>query len=462
MKQILTVGYEVPGYSDRYVSFRSASSLLDADIVLFLPDISQYRDDGFNSPYQGKRSLNENSSFQLIEDVKHWKKELNSLLTEGKTVFVLFSSYEEVYIYTGKKETSGTGRNQKTTNFVDQIHNYTFLPVPIPQVIPKSGKELKFCGNPIFASFWNEFKNHLSYESYLDGKIQEALFVTKNGNKPLGGLFKIGNGNLILLPTLDYDIKDFITEKNDKKQWNKKGIEFGSKLVKSLIEIDKSLSMKSDLTPPPDWMNIEKFKIESEIIIEEKIKKVESDIENLIKEKSQLNKQLFDEQLFKALLYEKGKALEISIINALQILDYKAENYDDGIDEFDQIIISPEGHRFIGEAEGKDSSAVNIDKFRQLESNIQQDFSKEEIINPAIGILFGNGYRLTPPEARQTQFTEKCLINAKRLNVILIQTMDLFEVVKYLKSKNDDSFKIKCREAIINSKGDIVVFPKPN
>jgi len=209
-------------------------------------------------------------------------------------------------------------------------------------------------------------------------------------------------------------------------------------------------------------VNIEKFKIESEIIIEEKIKKVESDIENLIKEKSQLNKQLFDEQLFKALLYEKGKALEISIINALQILDYKAENYDDGIDEFDQIIISPEGHRFIGEAEGKDSSAVNIDKFRQLESNIQQDFSKEEIINPAIGILFGNGYRLTPPEARQTQFTEKCLINAKRLNVILIQTMDLFEVVKYLKSKNDDSFKIKCREAIINSKGDIVVFPKPN
>jgi hypothetical protein len=87
------------------------------------------------------------------------------------------------------------------------------------------------------------------------------------------------------------------------------------------------------------------------------------------------------------LLFEKGKLLENAISVALETLEYKAENYNDGNLELDHVITSPEGDRFIGEAEGKDTSAVNIDKFRQLAVNIHEDLQREEIENPAIGIL---------------------------------------------------------------------------
>ncbi len=459
MKNIISVGFQIPGYSDNYISFRSNKSLLDADIVIFSPDISIYKTDTWNSTYQGKRSLSENASFDLITDSKHWKNEILYLLNEGKNVFIIFSDYEEVFIYTGQKTFSGTGRNQKTTNMVTLTNNYTFLPVLLPAIIPKSGNEIKYLGHPIFATFWNEFKEYLSFGSYLDGDISEPLFSTKNANKPVGGIFKVKKGNLILLPNIVYDQDEFTTYKGDKSYWNKKGLVFGNRLVALIVDIDKSLCSINEITPPPDWVNSEEYKLQIEDKIEKEINEIHNQIECLTNSKSQLYIDLQNEKLIKGLVYEKGKPLENAIILALKYLGYQAENYDDGIDEFDQIIISPEGNRFIGEAEGKDKSAINIDKFRQLEGNIQQDFSKDNVSQPAIGILFGNGFRLTPPENREIQFTEKCLKNAERLNVILVQTMDLFKIIRYIKSNDNEKFKQECRNAIISSRGKVVKFP---
>jgi len=50
-------------------------------------------------------------------------------------------------------------------------------------------------------------------------------------------------------------------------------------------------------------------------------------------------------------------------------------------------LVSPEGDRYIGEAEGKENKAVNIDKLGQLERNIQEDFARDEVQEPARGIL---------------------------------------------------------------------------
>jgi len=147
-------------------------------------------------------------------------------------------------------------------------------------------------------------------------------------------------------------------------------------------------------------------------------------------------------------------------MDALKALGYSAENYDDGELELDQVIVSPEGERFIGECEGKDNSAVNIDKFRQLSENIQADLQTENVDKPAIGILFGNGFRLTAPQDRQDQFTQKCLSSAKR-GTILIRTMDLYPVVRYIRETNDQEYMRLCRDAILASLGSVVEFPVP-
>lgn len=146
------------------------------------------------------------------------------------------------------------------------------------------------------------------------------------------------------------------------------------------------------------------------------------------------------------------------MILALRVLGYSAENYHDGELELDQVIMSPEGDRFIGECEGKDNAAVNIDKFRQLSENIQSDLQREEVETPAVGILFGNGFRLVQPQDRQEQFTQKCLSSAKR-GTILIRTMDLFPVVRYLQKTNDEDYKKACRDSVLAGMGRIVEFP---
>jgi hypothetical protein len=57
------------------------------------------------------------------------------------------------------------------------------------------------------------------------------------------------------------------------------------------------------------------------------------------------------------------------------------------------VVFESEEGRLIGEAEGKDNKAINVDKLRQLSMNIHEDIQREEVTTPAKGVLFGNGYR---------------------------------------------------------------------
>jgi hypothetical protein len=459
MKKIITIGFDIPGFSENYFPYSSSQSLLDADIIVFEPDFSSYHMDYSNPYYQGKPSYDENESFRLKEDTRHWHTEISTALQDGKTVFVFMGGYKEVFVHTGQKQYSGTGRNARITNIVTSYNNYEFLPIDIPELTPKGGKELRFNNNPIFSTFWNEFNEYIVYESYINGKIELPLFFTKTGNKPVGGLFHVGKGNLVLLPPIRYPEK-FTKYEKEEAYWTDEAVKFGKRLIQVLIDIDSALRGAVETTPPPDWVSKKEYKIKSEIELKRKIDSVSKKIEKLTVEKNTLLNTLQRETSLRNLLFEKGKPLENAIINALEILGYKAEQYDDGNLEIDQVIVSPEGERFIGEAEGKDNNAINIDKFRQLESNIQEDLQRDEVSEPAIGIIFGNGYRLASPPQRREQFTEKCIKNAKRLNVVLVRTSDLFKVARYVKENNDKKFATECRKAILKSRGKIVKFPE--
>lgn len=460
-KKVITIGYQIPGYSNCYKLYSADQSLLDADIIVFEPDIFVYHKDSLIHTYQGKDSYDEDSSFRFKENTHHWRKELLTALGVGKTVFVFFGKYEEIFVHTGKKQYSGTGRNAKPINLVEPANNYMFLPVTLPPLIPKEGNEIKPCSHPMFTVLWSEFKNYMKYESYIDGNIDVPLFLTRTGQKPVGGLFKVGKGHLILLPPVR--CPDEFTKYDEKKKehyWTKESLKFGEKLVNCFVDIDNFLRSASEQTPPPTWVSEETYSIEGEKEVRVEIDEINKKIDKLVENKNLLLNRMREEGLLKNLLYEQGTPLENTIIDALVLLGYQAENYNDGQLEIDQIIISPEGRRFIGESEGKNNSAIGIDKFRQLESNIQEDLQREEVKEPATGILFGNGFRLNEPSIREVQFTEVCLINAKRLGVILIQTSDLFSAVKYFKRTRDEEYALLCRKAIEQSQGKIVVFPE--
>jgi len=456
MKNLTFIGLDVPGYGDYYKEYSSQASLLDSDIVIFSPRF--YYETSYTR-YQGKIQYTESASQKVQQDTDHWKREFQYFLEAGKNIFIFLATYEEFVVYTGMQDFSGTGKSRTAINYVTEYDNYRFLPISNLRIIPAIGDKIKFINNYSFRDFYNEFKDFLSYNVYLDTKDITVVFKTYAGNKVLGGYKKVLNGNLIFLPYLDFEDDKYTIEKDDNILWTDEAVNLGQKLANCILKIDNDLLLSSGRTPTPDWMNIDKYRLIKEIEIRKQIKTKNNEISKLNKELSSLFDQLEKENELKALLYESGKPLENAVISALRILGYSAENYNDGTLELDQIILSPEGQRFIGECEGKDNRAIDITKLRQLSDAINEDFERDEVEDEAFGLLFGNPFRLTKLEERDEPFTTKCLQAAKRRNIGLIVTSELFNVCKYLKHTNDTKYMLQCRKIIYNGLGGIIKFP---
>jgi len=459
-KQIFTIGYTIPTFDENYVDFYDELSLMDADILLISPDSFTPRGDWVSFTTSDGGCYNVSTSKTYKRKISFLRKEIEDYLNAGKNVFVLLAKEEE-YQLAGSVSSERKGQN---TFHTEMYSNYNFLPINIGILTSASGKQIEFSGNSLFTDFYGKFKKNLEYQLYIENLSgAQIIFTGKDKTKILGATYKVKNGHLVVLPFIKYNEEKF-TEykgkgKEKKEYWTKEATQFGKSLAKALVDIDKALRKGGDKTPPPDWTNEADFYLVQEQVLQKDIEKKTKEIEKLILQKNELLTKVDEEIRLRDLLFEKGKILENAITIALEILGYKAENYNDGNLELDHVIISPEGDRFIGEAEGKDTSAINIDKFRQLAVNIQEDLQKEEVENPATGILFGNGFRLAKPSERSEQFTTKCINTAKSSNCTLVRTMDLFRVAKYVKESKDAVFAKSCRDMIKNSLGKIVEFP---
>lgn len=457
-KDIITFGFEIPGHSSLEKKITSNISLMDADIVLISPKViepSDYSWVSFSSGGGGCYDVAASTNF--INKLHHLKKELTDMLKLGKTIFLLLGEKKTFSI---ALSTSHPRKGQTTYNTTSSS-NYDFLPISIGKLTSAFGEKIQFTGNSIFTNFNKEFNKNLVYHAYLENSENcNVIYTGKDANKILGCIQKIGNGHLITLPMIEYS-KDFIffDEEKEKHFWTKDGISFGKNLIQSLIEIDKNLTTNSNKTPIPEWATIEEFSTSKAKSIEESIETNNNKIFDLKESNIKLNDLLLEENKLKDLLFETGKSLEDAVTEALLVLGYEAENYNDGILELDQVIVSPEKHRFIGECEGKDTKDINITKFRQLLESLNADFARDEVQEKAFGILFGNPQRLTEPNSRTLDFTEKCKIGAEREKIALIKTSDLFFIIKYLKENDNNDYKKKCRDAIFKGLGKIVKFP---
>jgi len=286
--------------------------------------------------------------------------------------------------------------------------------------------------------------------------------VTKHGDKAVGSIIhsKNSNGTLLCLPDLDFYPESFFIGEDDEENegdWSNEGMQFASKFIKSIVALDKSCRSEGELTPEPDWAKDTSFKLDQEKSTAQKLLKIEKKLETVQAEKEAALDQVKDLERFRYLLFEKGKPLEYAVLDALKIIGFEVSQFDDGESEFDAVFESKEG-RLIGEVEGKDNKAINIEKLRQLSLNIHEDLEREEVNGPAKPVLFGNAYRLQPLGERSSPFTAKCVSASSTSSVALVFTPDLFKVVKYLKDNRDSKFATKCRKEILNTVG-IVEFP---
>ena len=460
-KKILTVDLELAAADVTYAQFRSKVSLLDWDIILIRPRISQFLHNYYET-YQGKPCLSDTASFEAKECCEHWRREIKQAVDTGKTVIVFLPSPYEVYVDTGQRSHSGTGRNQKTTRHVALLTNYQAIPASIEPVAAKGlSMKLSSKGADVLAPFWNEFGDKFTYEVTLNAQAVPACVVTRSGERPVGAIYRsrTSPGTLLLLPDINFEHSSFTKTRGEGQYWTEAGKRFGGSFVSAIVNLDKALKSSSEITPEPSWATQPTFSLEAEAALKVQLLEAERQVELAQKQKEAAIEALTAAGEIRALLYEKGKPLEAAIIKALQSLGFQAAPFKESDSEFDVVFECSEG-RLIGEAEGKDSKAVNIDKLRQLSMNIHEDLLREEVTSPAKPVLFGNGYRLEEPAKRSDPFTEKCHSAAATTSTALVATADLFSCVQYLMGKEDEHFASRCRTALLAATGR-VVFPQP-
>lgn len=498
--KIAAIGCAIPGNFAEVFQLESKASLLDFDIILFQPALGELG--WWNDYYQGKPSLPESRSARLQEAINHWKKQLAEAYRAGKLVIVLLSRLHEVYIDTGRREYSGTGRNRATTRIVDSRSNYDLLPVELP-ILPAEGEQMKLTGkSELLADYWRQFGEASRYNVLLEKDIGEPLVVTRSGGKTAGAVIKdtASGGAIVLLPFIDLDDEAFSEEYTPEKPtddkgslaaseeregqpaepeelededededdedtieegtmvWTAAGLAFGGRFRDALVRLAELLSSGSETTPEPEWATDAAYVLPRERELRAELLGLEQEVEELLKHQVELNNRIEKESGLRRLLFEKGPPLEHAIRDALELMGFHASPFKEGESEFDVVFESAEG-RFIGEAEGKDHKAVGIDKLRQLEMNILEDFARDDVDVMAKGVLFGNGHRLAPLAERGECFTPKVLTAAARGGTALVRCVDLFKVAQYLSGHEDDTFARDCRVTILNSAGAVVQFP---
>jgi len=419
MKKIFSIGIDIPSEDVEYVNINSTTSLSDVDIVIFRP--------------------------VLNNNMTHWRTELYHFVSKvGGTLFVILS--EKIYH-------SSNYCNYDSLDFIGAYLN------PIKGSVVKST-------NPIVLELFDNFHDLLSYEIFIystNSNIKYTpLFETIKQDRMLGAYRIINKGEIILLPNINFDSLQEYDKDEDFYYWGEKAKKKAKILIHCFLKICHFLKNDDGETksPKPEWIKNEKFNLQKSEGIKCSISKKEEELETIQTDLLNLNSEFEEEESLKDLLFETGKPLEKAVRKALQILGYNAEGYNDGILELDQVILSPEGHRFIGECEGKDNKDIDISKFRQLSESLNADFAREEVDEKAYGLLIGNPQRLLKPEERTLSFTNKCKIGAERDKIGLITTVDLFHVCRYISENNDIDFAAECRKAIFNQLGKEIEFPK--
>lgn len=459
MKEIVGIGFEIPSDSENdYIRLDSLTSLSEYDTVVISPSFigTEYTSD---SNYNGKSCYNHNSSRKINEHSEHWKREIISFLKSGKTIFINLVECKSFYVQTGRTDYSGTGRNRQATNIVTGFDNYKFLPdIDGINFNTAHGKKM-IASDSLFKNFLSDFEKYMTYTTYIsEHPNMNVSFTTKNKDKILGGYIESHGGHLVFLPNLDFDIEELYSE--DKNYlYSKEAKILGFKFKQHLVEIDTTLRKETTKTARPIWLNETEFQIKNSQEIQKKIETKNQQIKDIEEEIEKFQKDFLESEKLNDLLFETGKLLENAVTYALTILGFKAENFDDGKLELDQVITSPEGVRFIGECEGKDNKQIDITKFRQLSDSLNEDYERENVNEKAYGLLFGNPFRLIPPSERTNPFTEKCISGANREKIGLIETRELYKVAKYLLENRDAKFQKKCRQTILNNLGKIIVFP---
>lgn len=364
--------------------------------------------------FQGIKVLDEDESFNIVREFRSMKKQLQDMLDIGKNVFVILEKNEKRYIFNGEKTISGSGKNAKETNYVQEIDENGFLPVDV-KLESLLGEKTQVTANGDYKEFFDSVQDSYLYQQIIKEPIGEADVVISGTNNVVAMHMKYGMGNIVFLPR-PYEEEEYI----DRKDGHEKRLHF----LKQILALDEKLTGRSQYSELPDWAK--KIMLFDEKKHIEKNKAIDKKIEKLIAEKNKNAKTIDEISEYKYLITETGGSLENIVRKVLSELGFQLEEVEANRTD---IICKYKGLPVVFEIKGLTKSAGERNA-AQLEKWISE-YHVQTGIKPK-GVLLVNAFRNKPliertelvfPEQMLKYSTsrEHCLISAVQFLCLFIE-----------------------------------------
>ena len=417
------------------LSFSDKTSLLDYDIAIIGINHNIFYDYYTSyEHYAGHCLIGEGQSAKFQEDLKRRKEEIRSLLDTGRNVYFIMGDDLKCYYYTYQKSVSGTGRNAKTTNYVNEINVGKYLIDEEIDINYAEGKNINVLPDTKLTDFGNKLKKHIYYKSYFKCKECEAAITTSNQDNYICGIIKSSNGHKVLLP-------EFVDPKLYNEKQSKKRLDDVDFVIQSIKSFDDVLNSKDDI---PAWVKDYCLSNEEKDVLENK--KLEEKIKKLKDKQEKIQIKLSDNFKYKKLLYASGTELE-NIVKELfeefgfELLKSRPNRSD--------VNLKYEDKYFVCEVKGLTKSAAekNSNQLQKWETEFFEDYE----VHPK-QILLVNGFKNIPLiERTEEVFPNQMLDYATKKEQCLMTTTQLLCI--YLHWLKDNSILDKIFEIINNTNG---------
>ncbi|MBP1041002.1 hypothetical protein I6N95_08305 [Vagococcus sp. BWB3-3] len=416
------------------ISFNSYNSLLDYDITVIDLGVVplEYRS---NETYAGKRLLKEDSSFQFLSDFKRRKEEIKDLLALGKSIYVILPVEPSFYIYTGRQEHSGTGRNRQTTNIVNEFNILDILPINI-NMTAGFGSKISCSADSIYRNLLEIKDMEYYYTTYFNSKdMGIPVAYIANTEKTISKAFPMGEGHLIIFPDV-FDEGNYSNAKEYRTVINL--------FLHTIDDLEEEIKTSLDGYSLPEWTN--KYNIFDEENKMKEIEELNSNIDSLKNKKTNTENELARIQKYKLAFTSTGKELETIVYEMLTDMGFKSmpveHNRADGVFEY-------EGMKIVTEVKGVNGSSAEKHG-AQLEKWVAEFIEKEEQVPK--GILIVNGFRKKDLSSRTEEVFPNQMVNySTKRDHCLISTIQLLGL--FIEVKNNPSEKKSIMNKFLSTVG---------
>ena len=396
-------------------SFGDDDSVFDYDVVIWDPQGSFAEYTYYTSQrYQGLFSLSENTSVQIKADAARRRAELVEYINEGRVLVVFVRPPQECYIDTGKREYSGTGRNQVTTKILAKFDLLAAIPVVKDCKFTRaSGTRIEFDGDGPIVALLRKYKKFLRYDAVMTQAPGTSLARVAGTNRRIGSVQRSeGGGYLILLPAVNLAAQD----SEDEEKWVEEAPEFQADLLAAIGQLSGSKTVSR-----PVWA--ERYITAEQQDLRTKVTKQQARIEVARANLAELQRATEAAEIKDQLFLGTGRALELEVRSVFELLGGTVSEPEPGRDDWR--VSFPEGDAVL-EVKGVTKSAAEK-QAAQLEKWVAGAI--EETGKAPKGILIVNTWRDLPlSERNKEDFPPQMLPYCKSRNHCLITGLQLFVI----------------------------------